>query len=136
MTNRVALYTKPPQGKSTYFRAGVPFPDGVPVKLDPAKIDEDAMRQIEADPRLKVSDAPADAVVEAGRTDEPIEPEGGMTAFRTRLGDVLVGLGEDDFTKAGTPKAAAVRAGLVEADRDFLTGELVEAVWAERKPAA
>lgn len=138
MALRIALYTMAAGGRAVYHRAGIPFPDGQPVTLDPEKVGQHGMAAIEADPRLKVSEAPKKAVEAAAGKTPPAEtiPDGGPDAFKARVVEAIGKLQGDDFRKDGVPKVPAVRAVLAEADHPHLSGDYIEAVWAEIKPPA
>lgn len=134
MTQRVATYTSPEGGRKVYYRAGVPFPHGVAVTLDAERLGAHGMRQIEEDPRLKVSDVDADTVREAAATDLEMTADE-AEAYVGRLLALFPALPEDAFTKSGTPRVPAVRDALPEADRPLLTAELIDRAWARRAPA-
>ena len=177
MTHRTATYHKTEGGRDVYYRASIPFPNGVAVMLDPAKIGPSAMKLIEEDPRLKVSGTSPEAVeVAAAQTAAPTTREGtnpeavrqatapadparelavaaaatGTTpvvemevqevdaaeARAARIQAAIAGLGPDGLRQDGGPRVAAVRDALEEADHEFVTAEVVDAVWkGMREPA-
>ena len=137
MATHKVLYTKPAEGRSTYFRSGIAFPTGKEVEIDRTAIGDHAWQAISTDPRLKVSEVSKEDIEKAAQKSQPDPTEPGAE-YRARVRTVIEGLmGQADaFTKAGLPKVAAVSAALEEADREPLTAAIVEGVWAEMRPPA
>ena len=137
MATHKVLYTKPAEGRATYYRAGIAFPSGHAVEIDAKAIGTHAFEAIATDPRLKVSEI-SEAEVEKAAGKSELDPTEPGAEYRARVRTVIEGLvGQADaFTKGGLPKVAAVSAALEEADRVPLTAAIVEGVWAEMRPPA
>lgn len=131
MTTRVATYTAPEGGRQVYYRADIAFPHGVTVTIDAEAIGPHGMEAIERDPRLKVSDVPAEAVHEAAVTDVEMTAEE-VTAYEDRLIALFPTLPQDAYRTNGVPKVGFVRDALGVEDRPHLTAELIDRAWARR----
>ena len=171
MTHRTATYHKAEGGRDVYYRAGIPFPNGVAVRLDETRFSPSVLKQIEEDPRIKISGAspeaieqaatqtaapntregtnpeairtapaPADPARELARAaasvpETPVVEEEPHVARSARIRAAIAGLGPDGLRQDGGPRVAAVRDALDEADHEYITAEVVDAVWKDMRPA-
>jgi len=94
------------------------------VTIDPDDLDDGVLERLEAEPMLRVT--PIDGAGQASALDDDQLVEAIKGAIAT--------LEAGDFGKNGEPKLAAIKAKLPD-EKDRLTAELRDQVWAEIKPA-
>ena len=106
-----------------FWRAGQFWPqDGV--TIDPDDLEDGVLERLEAEPMLRVT--PLDGAGQASALDDDQLVEAIKGAIAT--------LEAGDFSKDGSPKLAAIKERLPE-EKDRITVELRDQVWAEIKPA-